>query len=66
LSFAKGALDQIAELYLIEDKARFALPAERLAHRAAAIPLLDAFFAWMVFISATVAGRRVMAMCRIM
>jgi hypothetical protein len=45
-SVAKAALDQIAELYLIEDKARFAPPAERLAHRAAAIPLLDAFFAW--------------------
>ena len=43
---AKAALDQIAELYIIEDKARFAPPAERLAHRAAAIPLLDAFFAW--------------------
>ena len=45
-SVAKAALDQIAELYVIEDKARFAPPAERLAHRAAAIPLLDAFFAW--------------------
>jgi transposase len=43
---AKEALDQIAELYIIEDKARFAPPAERLEHRAAAIPLLDAFFAW--------------------
>ena len=46
LLVAKAALDQIAELYVIEDKARFAPPAERLAHRAAAIPLLDAFFAW--------------------
>ena len=45
-SVAKTALDQIAELYAIEDKARFAPPAERLAHRAAAIPLLDAFFVW--------------------
>jgi transposase len=45
---AKAALDQIAELYIIEDKARFAPPAERLEHRAAAIPLLDAFFAWAV------------------
>jgi transposase len=43
---AKAALDQIAEFYAIEDKARFAPPAERLAHRVAAIPLLDAFFAW--------------------
>ncbi len=31
---------------IIEDKARFAPPDERLAHRAATIPLLDAFFAW--------------------
>ncbi len=45
-SVAKAALDQIAELYVIEDKARFAPPAERLAHRAAATPLLDAFFTW--------------------
>jgi transposase len=43
---AKAALDRIAEFYAIEDKARFAPPAERLAHRAALIPLLDAFFAW--------------------
>jgi transposase len=43
---AKAGLDQIALIYAIEDKARFAPPAERLAHRAAAIPLIDAFFAW--------------------
>jgi hypothetical protein len=43
---AKAALDQIAQLYAIEDKARFAPPAERLEHRAAVIPLLDGFFAW--------------------
>jgi len=43
---AKAALDQIAKFYAIEDKARFAPPAERLVHRAATIPLLDAFFAW--------------------
>jgi transposase len=43
---AKAALDQIAEFYAIEDKARFAPPAERLKHRAATIPLLAAFFAW--------------------
>jgi transposase len=43
---AKTALDQIAAFYAIEAKARFAPPAERLAHRAATIPLLDAFFAW--------------------
>ena len=43
---AKAALDQIAQFYAIEDNARFAEPAERLEHRAAVIPLLDAFFAW--------------------
>jgi transposase len=43
---AKAALDRIAEFYAIEEQARFAPPAERLAHRAALIPLLDAFFAW--------------------
>ena len=43
---AKVALDRIAQFYAIEDKARFAPPDERLAHRAATIPLLDAFFTW--------------------
>ncbi|MGH7087445.1 MAG: IS66 family transposase [Stellaceae bacterium] len=43
---ARAALDRVAEFYAIEDKARFAPPAERLAHRAATIPLPDAFFAW--------------------
>ena len=43
---AKAGLDQIALVYAIEDKARFAPPSERLAYRAATIPLLDAFFAW--------------------
>ena len=43
---AKVALDRIGEFYAIEDQARFAPPAERLAHRAALIPLLDAFFTW--------------------
>jgi transposase len=43
---AKTALDQIALIYAIEDKARFAPPAERLAHRADTIPLIDTFFAW--------------------
>ena len=43
---AKAALDRIAQFYAIEDKARFAPPDERLAHRTAVIPLLDAFFAW--------------------
>lgn len=43
---AKEALDRIGALYAIEEKARFAPPAERLADRAATGPLLDAFFAW--------------------
>lgn len=43
---AKAALDRIAQFYAVEDKARFAPPDERLAHRVATIPLLDAFFAW--------------------
>lgn len=43
---AKAALDRIAQFYVIEDKARFAPPEERLAHRAALIPLLNAFFVW--------------------
>src|SRR6266513_2175599 len=43
---AKAALDRIAQFYAIEDKARFAPPDERLAHRTAIIPLLDAFFTW--------------------
>jgi transposase len=43
---AKAGLDQIALIYAVEDKARFAPPAERLAHRADIIPLVDAFFAW--------------------
>jgi transposase len=43
---AKEALDRIGALYGIEEKARFAPPAERLAHRAETAPLLDAFFGW--------------------
>jgi transposase len=43
---AKEALDRIGVLYGIEEKARFAPPAERLAHRAATEPLLNAFFEW--------------------
>lgn len=43
---AREALDRIAALYAIEDKARFAPADERVAHRAATGPLLEAFFAW--------------------
>ena len=43
---AKEALDRISAFYVIETKARFAPPAERVAHRAETAPLLDAFFTW--------------------
>ena len=43
---AKQAIERIATFYAIETKARFAPPAEWLAHRADTIPLLGAFFAW--------------------
>jgi transposase len=43
---AKEALDRIAAVYAIEDKARFAPAAERVEHRRQTAPLLDSFFAW--------------------
>ena len=43
---AKEAIDRIAAFYEIEAKARFAPAAERLVHRAEAIPLLAGFFDW--------------------
>jgi transposase len=43
---AKEALDRIAEVYAIEDKARFAPIAERVDHRRETAPLLNAFFTW--------------------
>jgi transposase len=43
---AKEAIDRIAAVYAIEAKAQFAPPKERLAHRVATAPLLDAFFLW--------------------
>jgi hypothetical protein len=43
---AKEALDRIAAIYAIEDKARFAPAAERVEYRKETAPLLDAFFAW--------------------
>jgi len=43
---AREALDRIGALYGIEEKARFAPPAERLTHRAETVPLLASFFAW--------------------
>jgi transposase len=41
---AKEALDRIAAAYAIEAKAQFAPAAERLAHGAETVPLLDALF----------------------
>jgi hypothetical protein len=43
---AKEALERIGAFCGIEEKARFAPPAERLAHRTEAGPLLDSFFDW--------------------
>jgi transposase len=43
---AKEALDRIAAVYAIEDKARFAPAAERVEHRRETAPLLDKFFVW--------------------
>ena len=43
---AREALDRIAAVYAIEDKARFAPAAERVEHRRETAPLLDAFFDW--------------------
>jgi transposase len=43
---AKEALDRIAAIYVIEDKARFAPIAERVEHRKETAPLIEAFFTW--------------------
>ena len=43
---AKEALDRIAAIYVIEDKARFAPVAERVEHRKETAPLIEAFFTW--------------------
>jgi transposase len=43
---AKEALDRIAAIYVIEDKARFAPAAERVEHRKETAPLIEAFFTW--------------------
>ena len=43
---AKEALDRIAAVYAIEDKARFAPAAERVEHRKETASLLNAFFVW--------------------
>jgi hypothetical protein len=43
---AKDAIERIAAFYVIETKARFAPPDERIAHRTETAALLDAFFTW--------------------
>jgi hypothetical protein len=43
---AQEALDRIGAIYAIEEQARFAPAAERVAHRRATAPLLDGFFDW--------------------
>jgi transposase len=43
---AKEALDRIAAVYVIEDKARFAPVAQRVEHRRETAVLLDALFDW--------------------
>ena len=43
---AKEALDRIAAVYVIEEKARFAPTAERVEHRKETAPLIEAFFTW--------------------
>ncbi len=43
---AKEALDRIAAVYAIEDKARFAPVAEPVEHRKETAPLLEKFFTW--------------------
>jgi transposase len=43
---AREALDRIGAIYDIEARARFAPAADRVTHRTATAPLLEAFFTW--------------------
>ena len=54
---AKEALDRIAAVYAIEDKARVAPVAERVEHRRALAPLLDAFFTWAEAVVGRLSGK---------
>jgi hypothetical protein len=54
---AKEALDRIAAIYAIEDKARFAPAAERVEHRRQTVPLLDSFFVWAKTTVAKLSGK---------
>jgi transposase len=54
---AKEALDRIAAVYAIEDKARFAPAAERVEHRRETAPLLEKFFDWAKATVAKLSGK---------
>jgi transposase len=54
---AKEALDRIAAVYAIEDKARFAPAAERVQHRSETAPLLDKLFDWAKVTVAKLSGK---------
>jgi transposase len=58
---ARDALDRIAAIYAIEDRARFAPVAERVAHRTETGPLLDAFFQWTEFTLTKLSGKSALA-----
>jgi transposase len=58
---AKEALDRIAAVYRIEDKARFAPAAERVAHRTETTPRLEAFFTWAEATVAKLAAKSALA-----
>jgi transposase len=54
---SKEALDRIAALYVIETKARFAPPAERVEHRQETAVLLDALFTWIETMIGKLSGK---------
>jgi len=58
---AKEALDRIGAIYAIEDKARYAPPEERVAHRAEAVPLVNAFFTFATAALAKLSGKSELA-----
>jgi transposase len=58
---AKEALDRIAAVYVIEDKARFAPVAERVEHRRETGALLENFFAWASQTVVKLSGRLALA-----
>ncbi len=54
---AREALDRIAAVYAIEEKARSAPAAERAGHRRETAPLLDKFFDWARAAAARLSGK---------